>query len=1136
MTFTRWVALGASVAFLATVPGTAALAQGATTGAVTGLVTDANGRPLENAQVQVVNRSTGFSTGQLTRANGRYYVQNLDVGPNYAVTVRLIGYAPVTRQNVAVTLTLATRVDVQLQQAATQLEAVTVSAAARGADFSPTKQGVQTTIGDTLIRRIPNLDRDFTALARLTPQVTSRTDGFSAAGTSPRLNQITIDGANQSDRFGLNSTSGQPGGATGGRLIPIDAVKEVQVSLTPTDVRQGNFVGVLVNAVTRSGTNKFEGGASYTFRNPDLARDTSFVKLGNLQQKQYGGFLGGPIVRDRLHFFAAFERQDRDEPNTGPSFAATGAATDTAAGGGGVTLGQVQRVQQIAQQLGFDAGSAAVLERGTPLTNFMGRLDFRLNDQTRFVLRQLVNRAEQLDFARNSTTFTSDANTQGSGIRLSSNVVPRINRNYSTVFQAFTNLAAGVSNEFSAAYNRIRDVRTPPLATPEISVSALGVAPSATASRPNSQITFGTEQFSPVNVLRQNVLELTDNVTVPLNAHTLTFGARFEGSTIFNDFRQRAYGAYKFSSIDSLANNQPVSYSVAYANGPAIAADFDARVYSGYVQDQWAASPRLTVTGGVRVDVPQLPDTPAENADLATAFRARGVNISTATKPKTRALLSPRLGVNWDVEGNQRFQVRANAGMYTGQPPYILIGNAYQNTGLGLAFLTCGPQANGTNTVPAFTVDVTKLPTSCAGLQAPTPGNAGTAGVNLTDPNFKYPQRFVTSAGFDRQLPGGFVFSLEGVYGRDVNGLRIRDLNILGPRLVNGVPYTTTTGRVLYADTLPTGNGNATPGQRAGEIAVARYKNVDFTEGAIYLTNQSKAYNYALTPTLRKRFAGGVDLNASYTYTRSFEVQAFTSDRAISNWRNGREYNTTESEDQLTTSSYELRHRVQLYGTVTSPWRKLPTDLSFSYEGNTGSPLTYTAQGDLNGDGYNGNDPIYVPRNATDPNEVRIGRTVAAPTPTNPNATTYLPIDPTAAQSFENFIASNDCLNEQRGRIMRRNSCRNPWQNLLNVSLRQTLPEYRGNRLTAQLDVFNFLNLLNSDWGVNRGSILSTFTQQQALIVRGRQPGANSNEALVNYEFAGGLSGTNGTSQTYRDFVNSIGNVYRMQLTFRYTF
>jgi outer membrane receptor for ferrienterochelin and colicin len=1100
-------------------------AQGATTGAVTGLVTGPNGQPLENAQVQVVNRATGYTAGQLTRANGRFFVQNLEVGPNYAVTVRLIGYTPQTRENVIVSLNQATRADFQLQSQATQLSAVTVTAnAAADALFNPSRQGAQTVITDTLIRRLPNLDRDFTSFVRLTPQVTTQTGGFSAAGSNPRLSQLTVDGANQSDRFALNSSEGRPGGAANGRIVPLDAIKEVQVSLSPTDVRLGNFAGVLVNAVTRSGTNDFTGGLTYTFRNPSLARDTAYVRTGNLRQQQFGGFLGGPIIRDRLHFFTALELQQREEPNTGPSFGATAQPGDTVTGGGGVTFGQIARAQQIAQQLGFDAGSAQLVNRETPLTNFIGRIDFRLNDNTRFVLRQLYNTAEQLDFSRNASNWNADPNLQGTGFRLGSNRIPRENTNYSTVLQAFTNLPRGISNEFSASYNTIRDERVPPVATPEISVSARN---SLVTGNANPQITFGTEQFSTVNLLDQKVLELTNNLTIPLNAHTLTFGVRFDDTRILNDFRQRSYGVYKFASLDSLASRTPIGYSVAYANGPGIAADFGAQVFSAYAQDQWSVTPRLTVSGGLRMDVPRLTDTPPDNPNISGGFAAAGIpGVSTTGTPKTRALFSPRLGVNWDVNGNQTLQLRGNAGVYTGNPPYILVGNAYQNTGRGLAILNC----TGAQT-PNFTTNVGELPTACRGGTAPVQGAAGTAGVNLTDPDFKFPQRFVTTFGTDVRLPSDVTFSLEALYGRDINGIRVRDLNITGPRLVGGQPYTTNTGRILYADTIrPTQTTANTPitdarGQRA--IITNGTNNVQFSEGAIYLTNQSKGYNWSLTPSLKKRFSAGLDLNLNYTYTRAYEVQSFTSDRAISIWRNGREYAGLESADDLTTSSYELRHRFQLFGTYTAPWKRFPTDLSVDASLTSGSPITYTAQGDLNGDGFNANDPIYVPLNATDVNEVRIGRLV----------NNVYQLDAAAAQRFENFISQIDCLNEQRGRIFERNSCFNPWQRVVNLSVRQTLPEFRGNRLSAQLDVFNFLNLLNDEWGINRTTILSTFPQQQILIVRGRTAGANSNEkGTVNYEFDSRVSDANGNAQQFQNFVNSIGNVYRLQLTFRYAF
>jgi hypothetical protein len=566
---------------------------------------------------------------------------------------------------------------------------------------------------------------------------------------------------------------------------------------------------------------------------------------------------------------------------------------------------------------------------------------------------------------------------------------------------------------------------------------------------------------------------------------------------------------------------------VAYANGPGIAADFRTQMFSAYAQDVWTATPRLTVSGGLRLDVPRLPDSPPYNPNVTNGFSARGISaVSTTGTPKTRALWSPRLGVNWDVTGRQTFQVRANAGVYTGQPPYILIGNAYQNTGAGLAFLNC----TGAQT-PAFTTDVTALPTACQGGTPPQQGSAGTAGVNLTDPNFRFPQRFVTSAGFDRQLPAGFVLSFEGLYGRDINGIRVRDLNILGPRLnADGTPLATNTGRFLYADTiLPTQTNGNTPITNATNLrAIVRngQNNVLFNEGAIYLTNQSKAYNYAFTPSLRKRFSRSLDLTTSYTYTRAFEVQSFTSDRAISIWRNGREYAGLENADDLTTSAYELRHRVQLYGTLTAPWRRFPTDVSFEYSGNTGAPITFTANGDLNGDGFNNNDPLYIPRNAADPSEIRIGTLASGVFTPNANA----------AASFEHLIQSQQCLREQRGRIMERNSCRGPWENLLNVSLRQTLPEVRGQRLTAQLDVFNFLNLLNDEWGVNRRPILSTFPQQQALTVQGRIPGTIANESNVVYSFDQQLIGPNNTSRLFQDRINAIGNVYRMQLTFRYSF
>jgi outer membrane receptor protein involved in Fe transport len=1101
----RWItpltAIGALLA-----GGGAAGAQGTTTGAITGTITDNTGVGLEATQVEVVNVATGFRTGVLSRDGGRYFVQGLDVSPSYRVTVRRIGFAPMTRENVRVTLGQATRVDFQLAPQAAQLSAVEVTAAQTDAEFGPTRQGVATVVSDSAIRRLPQLDRDFTDLVKLSPHVTSPASGApSAGGSFNRFNNYTIDGGNQNDRFNLGSTEGTPGGSTGGRLISPEAVKEVQVVLNPTDVRYGNFAGMLVNAVTRNGTNEFTGGAIYTFRNPSLAASEDFIKEGDLTVRQYGFQLGGPIIKDRLHFFVAPEWQSRSNPNAGPSLA--GGANTV----GNVSAADVETIQNITRdQYGFDPGSASVLSLENPLTNLFGRIDWQINPSNRLVLRQLVNRAEQTDFSRNFGTFNANPDIQTSGIRLTSNAVPRENKNNSTVLQLFTNFANGAANEFSVGYNTIEDVRTPPVRAPEISINVTPVGGTAASAA----VTLGTEQFSPVNILEQKILEITNNFTIPLGSHNVTVGGRYEGTEFNNDFRQRFFGVYKFNSIADYQAGTPVGYSISFGNGGDIAAKFNANILSGYVQDQWAVTPNLSLTYGLRVDVPSLPDTPSDNPLIADGFAAAGLDVRTSRKPKTQALWSPRVGVNWDVTGDQTMQVRANAGVFTGQPPFVMIGNAYQNTGLGLAILNC----TGAQT-PAFSTDVDNMPRACLGGTEPVPGTSGTAGINLTDPDFKYPQNFVASAGFDRRLPFGLVYTLEGMYRNAVNGMFIRDLNLRGPRYVGDEIYRDRNGRVLYADTISATGSVTNNSQRV--LTRIGANNVNFGEGAIYLTNQSGDRSYSLTNQLRKSFGQALEVMGAYTFMHSRDVQSLTSDRAVSNFRNGRQFAGLESEPIPTPSYFDRPHRIMLFGSYTAPWKRFgATDVSLYYEGLSGTPYTIVANGDLNGDLVTNNDPIYIPRDARDPNEITFAGTPGSQEVTEQQI------------AFENIIQNNDCLREQRGKIMGRNSCRSPFQHRMDFSLRQSLPQIAGQNFTVQLDIFNFLNFLNDEWGQIKLPVEAPdFPQQRVLTVRGRTAGPLS-ESQPTFELLPAVR----TAGLYQVAPNRESNFYRMQLTFRYAF
>jgi outer membrane receptor protein involved in Fe transport len=1099
-------------------------AQGVTTGAISGTVTDASGRAVENAQVQITNRTTGFRSGSLTRSNGYYYVQGLEVGGPYTVTVRRIGYEPAERNGVTVSLSSTTRVDLQLAQSAVTLSAVTVSGRVEASTFSPTHQGVTTEITDSLIRRIPQINRNITDLVKLTPQVSvPSTGGPTAGGQYNRYNNFTIDGANQNDRFSLNSSGGLPGGAGGGRIISQEAVKEFGVLLSPTDVRQANFTGMLVNAVTKSGTNDFHGGAIYNFRNQDLSGVSA--RATSLDVKQYGFQLGGPIIKNKLQFFVAPEWQQRTTPASGPFVGGTAGTTGSTLNISSDSIAMVQNI--ISSKMGIDPGTAGLVNVANPLTNLFGRLDYEINDTHRLVLRQLVNRTENLSFSRNTSTFTNSPSVQNSGFRLGSNQFNGVNTNNSTVLQLYSNFQRGTSNEFIGGFNQIRDKRVVPgTITPEMSVGVVPIG-STSPTNPTAAITFGTEQFSVGNQANQDIIEMQDNVSIPFGAHTVTVGGRYEHLKVYNNFAQAAGGVWVFPNINALNNLQPSGYRVAYANSgnPAdIPATFNTDMKSLYAQDQWAFSPNLTITAGLRADIPTFLNKPPENTQLEAAFLAKGVTINTSWTPKTQVLWSPRIGFNWDVTGDQKNQLRGNVGIFTGPPPFILVANAYQNTGLGLVTLACTAAAGN---VPAFTVDEKNLPKSCLNQAAPAPGSAGTAGINLTDPNFKYPQSLVTSLGVDRALPYGFVGTFEALYRHAVHGVLIRDINLIHPRLVNGQVYTDRYGRVLYADTI-LANGNI---QNAGQRAVTSYNGVNFTEDAIEVTNQSKDYNYSLTGQLRKNFAAGLDLTFAYTYNRAYDIQSLTSDRAISNWRFGREYSGLETDQNLTTSQFERRHRVLAYGTWTLPWWKKwgGTDVTLYYEGMSGTPIDYIATGDLNGDGTN-NDPLYIPKDATDINEIRVG--------TFDSKTNTFTLSPTEAKAFNDFISGQKCLNDQRGTIMQRNSCTTPWQNRMDLSLRQSLPQIRGQAFTVELDVVNFANAAglilnhidgrNRQWGKIYGATITGNPQQTVLTQVGRTAGP-LNQSMSNFTF-----NTNSKNQGPFAFASNLS--YQMALTFRYDF
>ena len=602
------------------------------------------------------------------------------------------------------------------------------------------------------------------------------------------------------------------------------------------------------------------------------------------------------------------------------------------------------------------------------------------------------------------------------------------------VLQFFSNFGNGASNELFIGYNKWFNRRDPLSAFPQIRVNTVqGI-------NGTSAILAGADQFSQGNQLDTKTWELTENFTFrPMGNHLITVGTRNEYVWLRNAFTQSSYGVWSFRNLDSMAVGNANSFRKAI-----ILKDNGNVYYTGlqnafYAQDQWTPTSRLAITAGLRFDVSSALDDIDYNAAIDSAYGRRTDDI-----PKRSLQFSPRIGFNWDVTGDRQNQVRGGVGLFVGTPPYIWMENAYVNSGNIITFLNCNTQGSS-GTAPAFQVDPTSI-NACRNGQGIKP----IGDVNLLAKDLKFPQPLRMSLAYDRQLPWNLIGTLEGLYSRTLNQLYFVNLNV-GPS--TGV---STTGRTVYGNVGNPANGNVTsipPATVAANGGTARFST------AVDLQNQNKDYAYNLTAQLRKRYADNWEALVAYTFSRARDVQSITSSTALSNAQFGRTLSGPQEIPYTGTSLFDQPHKINaLLSRTFNWWRGLGTDVTMVYNGVSGAPHDYVyassggSSSDLNGDGFNTNDRFYVPRNALDPAEIQF-RVQGTRSPL------------TQAQDLENFINASPCLSKQRGQIMTRNSCRNPFTHLIDVSVRQRLPSVRGENIALQWDIFNFGNLLNKNWG-----------------------------------------------------------------------
>lgn len=1028
------VFIASGLALALSLAGSSAFAQGVTGSALTGTVRDETGTLLQGALVELTNTSTGEKFQAVTGETGRYIIDNIPPGGPFTISVTAEEYQPTSNPGLELSLGTRSTVDVVMHKQIVE-EIAVVAHLDRLGDKERT--GAGTTQKASTILELPLQGRNFTDLIATDPRVSFN----SIAGQNNRFNNIQIDGGANNDLFGLAS-SGTPGGQANAKPVSIEAVQEFNVQVAPFDVRLGNFAGGLVNAITKSGTNEFHGAVFGYFQNKTLAGNQSDPTFTDYHTLQYGLTLGGPIIEDKLHFFIAADLQSKSSA-FGSSRNITGVDSYDLANAGFTQAVATRFINDLAKYGITTAGDASTPNIGNPDHNLFVKLTSSALEGSHLELSYNLVNASLDTFGRSVTSPSPPSAFSPGRVRDGYQLTDSgytFNSNTQTVRgKMSTNWGEGAfSNELLTSGSFIRENRSTPTNYPLIIVDANCVkdgcaAPNIGASDP--YLAAGGERFSQDNLLNQDIWELTDNVTWANGDHRITVGTSNQYFTFRNTFLQASTGAWFFSSLDAFEAGTPLAFQRRFAGDPSVApgqALFHATQIGLYAQDEWSVMKNVSISPGIRMDVPIL-SAAAQNPGYLTV---PGLPIDTSAIPSGNVLWSPRLGFNWDVEGNSDTVVRGGVGVFTGRPPYVWVSNAYTVNGLSQVELDCFGGKGGAG-VPKFTVDPNNQPTNCTG--APGTLKAPPGEVDYFDPNTKYPQNLRYAIGADKRLPYGIVATVDLLYTRDLNGWYTTDSNLQ-------TVGTDSQGRTLY--------GNVGGGATSFSAVPVRYNTSQFTQ-AIEVYNKNGGHSYAGTLQLQKAFGRKFNISAAYTYARSYDRLTFSSSQALSNFQ-FTPLDGPLDHRAIRPSEFDRPHKITITGTAGLPYGFL---VGLNYIGVSGTPYTYAVANDVNGDGVAGNDLVYVPASAS---QITLS-------------------NPSQFAALQAFINSQECLRNAAGGFIQRGACRNPWEDFLDMRIAWQSPKFKGEQqIEVQWDIFNVLNLVNSSWG--HANSVATFETGPAFL------------------------------------------------------
>jgi len=1113
-------ALAVLAAILLSVSAVSVAAQGVTTASITGIVKDSSGGVMPGVTVVATHQPSGTTYEAVTQGDGRYVIPGMRVGGPYKVSAAIPGFN--TQEQDQITLTLGVTQDLEFSLKPAALSETVVVTAETSPVFSSGRTGAATAVTRVELATLPTITGRLTDVTRLTPQYGGN---GSFAGQDNRSNNITIDGSYFNGSFGLQTTTGGIGDRTGVAPISLEAIEQVQVNVAPYDVRQGNFVGANVNAVTRSGANRFSGSFYSRYR------DESFIGTkangqtfnpGTFKTTNNGEWAGGPIVKNKLFFFQSFEKQSDSRPLT----------TFQSNPGGVPAAGNITRVlasdlsalsSYLMTNFKYDTGPFDNISKDTPGKPWMVKGDYNVSrgNKVTFRYNQLNSRTAVAQNGSSALGTSRPTNTvnflsfENSNYAIIENVKSGVGE-WNSVFGKFTNnLLAGYTKQ-----DESRDsIQLFPFVV--IGDGAGGVYTS-----------FGSEPFTPFNLLRYSTFQAQDSVSRFAGNHTLTFGGAVEKFHSDNSFYFGIQSAYSYASladfytdangflanpnrtVAAAASRFQVKYLLQAGQTTPPLQPLDVFYTSGYAQDEWRLRSNFTLTAGVRVDVPRFGDTAFDNpAADALTFLDHGspVQYNSGGLPDTTPYWSPRVGFNWDLTSDGSTQVRGGSGLFSGKPPYVWISNQIGNTGVLFGFV------DSLSSTTAFPFN----PNPDKYKPAPTGGVAASYELDVTDQDYRFPQTFRTNIGIDRRLPLGLIGTADFIYNKDLNAPVYLNANLPAAN-------TSFTG----VDNRPRWAANATPNSPAcvttlgseNGPCVQKINNArgNAITAAYVLKNSSDNHSWNISGALSRPMTHGFAAKFGFNYgvSRSLVEPSST---AGTSWGGANAVPGDPNSPPLAYSTNSPGKRVFLQTSYTKEYFGFgATTVSMFYDAHTNGNTSFLFAGDANGDTVIGNDLIYIPRSTSDMNFKSLTLNGVVITPAQ------------QAEQFEKLIAGDAYLSKHRGEYAQRGGVFLPVVNRIDMSITQDVfKTLSSSRHTGQirLDLFNFGNLLNSNWGAGTRLI-----NTQILT----SPSADANGALTyNLQTLNGalLANTRQTSAGLGLFgLSGQNDIWSMMLSFRYTF